>query len=349
MQPKLGLTKWYGPTHGMRVGTKVQTWPLNFILNRGGMGDFLNYSAALTWLARNSSWIEGRVHVPRYLVPLMQDVFKPHPTWRVYASEDKRLEPGTSWLGPSVEINGVDVSRQYLTPTGAHPIDVAFAYYVGACPAPTDALLPVLDYYVDTIPEELVKVCGLKTNYAVVPTGFSAESRRVLGRHLNPVIRHLKKRGLMPVFLGKNDLLGDGKQITSFPDDIDYAAGVDLRGKTDVKQAAMLMQHAALTIGLDNGLLHLAALMKDSKIIFGYNITTIEHRVPRRNHGKTISLAVTEADLPCAPCQSKWKNVPVHKFTKCFYGDSKCVDLLFKDDAIRWREAIDQMLEAENG
>lgn len=345
MTPKLGRLEKYGPAHGMRPGTKIATWPINYIFNQGGMGDFLNFSVATRWIAKNNPWVQGRLFCPRYLLPIMHDVHAEFPHWRFYPSEEveKHLEPGTSFLG-HVLIDGQPIHRQFLTPTGAHLIDVGFAWYVGMSPAPADAVLPVLDYPESKLPPQLRGKVG---KYAVIPTGFSAEARRVLGRHINPVADHLNARGILPVFLGRRDLLQDGVTITKFPDDIDYSKGLDLRNQTDVRQAAVILQHAAMTVGLDSGLLHLAALMKNSKIIFGYNITTIEHRIPRRNHGRTINLAVTEEDLICAPCQSKWKSIPVHLFSKCFYGDSKCVDVLFRDNARLWREAIDEILGGE--
>jgi hypothetical protein len=340
--PKLGPEREYGPEFGMRAGTKVATWPINFIFNQGGMGDFLNFSVATRWLGRNSPWVEGRLFVPRYLAPIMRELHAEFVNWTVFESEDvkRHIEFGTSYLG-HILLDGQPMHRQFLTPTGAHLIDVGFAWYVGMTPAPPGELLPVLDYPSKKLPFDLKG-----KRYAVIPTGFSAEARRVQGRHVNPIIDHLNARGVLPVFLGKRDLLGDGHTISKFSEDIAYDKGLDLRNQTDVRQAALIMQHAAFTVGLDCGLLHLAALMKDSKIIFGYNITTIEHREPRRNHGKTINIAIGEVELACAPCQSKWKNIPVHKFTGCYYGDSKCVDLLFKGNAVRWRNAIDQMLEA---
>jgi ADP-heptose:LPS heptosyltransferase len=234
----------------------------------------------------------------------------------------------------------VNQLKQLLTCMGAHPIDVAYGYFAGSAPAPDDCVLPILDYPIENLPEELK---GKK--YAVIPVGNTAPARRTTGKHLNPIIRHLNSKGILPVFLGKTDLLCDGKASTTFAEDIDYKAGLDLRDKTDVKQAACIMQHAQVTVGLDCGLLHLAALMQDSKIIFGYNITSVEHRAPRRNHGTCINLSVSESELICIGCQSKLKNVPLHKFSHCLYEDNKCIDFLFKNNSERWTEAIDRIVQ----
>jgi hypothetical protein len=84
--------------------------------------------------------------------------------------------------------------------------------------------------------------------------------------------------------------------------------------------------------------------MKDSRLIFGYNITSVEHRKPRRNWGKTINMAVPKEVLPCSGCQSQWRQLHTHTFDKCFYSDVRCVDYLFTDDGMYWKQAIDEIL-----
>lgn len=337
---KVLFQKEYGPKHGLRPGTRLWHWPIYFIFNEGGMGDFINWSASTKWVMDNSPWVHGTLFCPRYLVPLMKDVHT-SVDWRVCASEDymKVAEDGIGMNGPSIHIDGVNTTRQMLTALGAHLMDVGFAYFAGSSPPPKDLMLPKLSYG----PDPRLK----PGTYVVVTTGtgVSIDSRRVLGRHINPVIEHVVSLGLQPVFLGKSDLLNDGTKITEFPDDIRYDLGLDLRNQTNVKDAARIMQHAACTVGLDNGLLHLAAMMDGSKIVFGYNITTVEHREPRRNWGKHVNVYLTEDELICIACQSKVKQVGRHKFTDCFYRDTKCIDILFADNAKRFCDAIDEVIK----
>jgi len=335
---------YYGEAQGLRPDTKLHRWPINFIFNDGGMGDFVNYAAATLWVAKNCPWVDGRLFVPRYLVPFMKDVHACAPNWAIYDSENasELIEFGSALIGPGIHMNGANITPQYLTVLGAHPVDVGFAYYAGSCPAPADLTLPMMDYPRDRLVD---KVRALEAPYVVITTGSQGLSRRVTGKHLNPIIEHVKRRGRMPVFLGRRDLLRDGKATTTFPDDVDYHEGLDLRDETTVKQAACVLQHADATVGLDSGLLHLAAMMKDSRVVFGYNITSVAHREPRRNWGRTVNVTVSEDELKCIGCQSKLKNIAVHKFDKCIYGDSLCVDLLFKDGAARWIAAIDEILE----
>lgn len=343
-----GEARAYGPRKfgrevGLRDDTTLYEWPINLIFNQGGMGDFVCYSAATTWLAKHAPWLHGRIFCPRYLVPLMKEIHESFPHWLVHPSEDftRYIEPNTAMIGPSIIIDGVNTSRQLLNVLGAHPVDVGFAYYAHTTPAPPDGLLPVVDMRRTRLKQEVAK---LDKPYVVIPCGNTSPARLTTGRHLNPIIEHIVARGMVPVFLGKTDLLGDGKKSTDFPDDIRYDLGLDLRDQTNVKEAACIMQHAVCTVGVDCGLLHVAALMKDSRIIFGYNITTVAHREPRRDHGKTIHITLTEDELKCIGCQSKLKQIAVHKFNLCLYGDTKCIDLMFKDGSQRWIDAIDEMV-----
>ena len=329
----------YGPEVGLRPNTLLHRWVINFIFNDGGLGDFVNYSAATLWIAKNCPWVDGRIYTPRYLTPLMKDIHKDFPTWKAMESENafNTLEHKTCIVGTNLTFNGQNKLKQLLTCIGAHPIDVAYAYYAGSTPPPKDCLLPVLDYPKNDL--------LIDQPYVVFPVGNTVDARKTTGVHLNPIIKYVRAQGFLPVFLGKKDLLMDGKQSTRFPEDIDYHYGMDLRDQTTIMEAAAIMQHAKFTIGLDCGLLHLAALMKDSKIIFGYNITSVEHREPRRNHGRHINISLTESELQCIGCQSKLKQIAKHKFSECLYGDSKCIDILFENGSERWIKAIDEILK----
>lgn len=343
MKPKITGQMTVGPEFGFRPDTKVNRWHVHMIFNSGGMGDYINYSAATYWVAKNCPWVEARLFAPKYLCPLLRDIHEFSDKWKVTPSEhfDQYIKEGQhfSFLGTDVRIRGINISHQFYNATGAHLMDVGFAYYASMT-TPKDAVLPVLDYPKIMLPKELEGV-----DYVVIPTGNVHDARKVTGKHVNPLIDHIKAKGLVPVFLGKTDMLGNGQGGVRFPDDINYHEGIDLRDKTDVKQAAAILQHAKATVGLDCGLLHLAALMKDSRIVFGYNITSVEHREPRRNHGRHINVHLTNEELACNACQSRYRHMAGHWFDKCLYGDSKCVDMLFADNAKRFTKALDEILE----
>jgi hypothetical protein len=335
-----------GEPLGFRRNTTLARYPINYVMNDGGMGDYVNYAAATTWVAKNCPWIDGVLLLPGYLVPLMRDIHQAFPHWKVGPAEEveKWLVEGASLVGPSIHVGGRNINPQLATVIGGHPMDVGFGYFAGMTPAPRDVALPVLDYdRKKLVLPNYVKYD--KTPYAVFTTGGTTESRTVKARHINPVIEYTKSLGILPVFIGKTDHVGDGKNTVKYDDAIRFDLGLDMRNQTSVKDAACIMQHAAFTAGLDNGNLHLAALMQDSRLIFGYNITSVAHRHPRRRHGKTLNIAVPAEALSCSGCQSRWRQFHTHTFDKCFYGDVLCIDYLFGDDGKHWKKAIDEVLE----
>lgn len=331
-----------GPEHGFRENTPVRSSVFNFVFNDEGMGGFLNYAAATLWMAKNCPWIHGRVWVEQFLVPILTDIHSSHKNWKVISHNQfrQKVEVGTATIGPMISINGIPAKREFLTALGTHPLDVGSGYFMSACPAPADCVLPVLDYPKTQLPPKVRKA----GDYVVITCGGTTPIRTMTAAHINPLINHIKAKGLTPVFLGKRDMLTDGKVTTQFSDDTDYSSGVDMRDQTNVRDAAVIMQHAKCTVGLDGGLLHLAALMKDSRIVFGYNITSVEHRRPRRSHGKTVNVTLSTKELSCVGCQSRWKNMQGHFYDKCFYKDAKCLELLFSNDSLKFKNAIDEVL-----
>lgn len=335
----------YGPENGLRENTKLPRYHINFALNAGGLGDYINYSAATYWIAKNCPWVDGTIFVSGYLVQLIKEIHSEFPNWEVLPGEQagKYIEPGAPVIGPEIVMDGRNMNPQLLNAVGAHLMDLGFAYYANLCPAPVDAMLPRLSFPESTLPPKVKK---LKGRYVVIPTGSMTPSRWIEGKHLNPLIKYVKSKGLTPVFLGKKDVTGNGSLNAFFADDIAYDQGLDLRGETSVIGAATIMQYSLATVGLDCGLLHLAACMENSNVVFGYNIVEPYHRKPRRNWGTIVDVFLTREELACAGCQSRLKMQVSHTFHKCLYGDSLCVDLLFANAAKKFTDALDEVLSA---
>lgn len=357
-----------GPEHGYLPDTRVPRLVFNYVFNDEGMGGYVNYAAVMTYLARKQPNLDGRVWVEQFLVPLLKDVMAPWPNWQVLPSNQRAQLAGQHrgpTIGPLLAINGVAAKREYTTAIGTHPRDVGAGYYMSTGRAPDDMLLPVLDYPLEMVTEKhndhkiRRAIRGAKQKgYVVFSTGGTTPIRTVTGEHLNPLIDFVIGKGLTPIFVGKKDIMADGKKTTAWVDDCDYHKGIDLRDQTTVKEVACLMQHASCVVGLDGGNLHLAALMRDSRVVFGYNITSVEHRRPWRNHGRDIAVALTDAELACAGCQSKWKDMFGHSYDKCYYEEGRagwdpakperaraCLKLLFANQSLKFKLAIEEALK----
>lgn len=347
-----------GPELGYWPDTPLDSLVINFIFSDEGLGGFATWTAVTTWIARNCPQVYGRIFCLKPLVPLFQDIHAEFPDWEIYdvKNDHHRLENGTRMYGSCYQMGVNKADRQLLNPLGTHPIDVASGFFLGTAPAPPDAILPILDYPESRLHPK-VKALG-RYKYVVFPGGGTTPIRTLGGAELNPIIAHVKSLGLTPVFLGHKDGLGN-KGNATLPTDIDTTDGLDLRHQTSIKEAAIIMQHAACTVGIDGGLLHIAALMKDSRVVFGYNITTVENRVPRRTHGRDYAVYIPiSPELPCSGCQTRWKHMTTHHFSHCYYEKGqggwleahperarKCMTMLFENGSERWIKAIDEVIK----
>lgn len=330
----------FGTEYGFRAGTKINPIPCNFFFTAGGLGDFLCYMVAILWNARYCPWVRGTLRVPAFFVPLAERLLRRHRHWTVLNGEiPYTVEDGTPMIGPELtDQNGTNLTPQLINATGAHLVDLGFIYFSNKNPAPAEAHYPQLR----TLPHELPpEVKALKRQYVVFTPGGVTSSRTVTAKHINPLIEYVCELGLTPVFLGKADF--SGKIITQFDPNILFSKGLNLIDKTNLFQCAAIMENALCVTGLDNGLLHLAACT-EATILFGYNIASPKQREPRRDWGKLINIEVPESELPCINCQDKIKLLSTHSFHTCLYGDSLCIDLLFGNNAEKWKRAIDSVL-----
>jgi hypothetical protein len=331
----------FGEEFGLRAGTRLHPVPMEFVLTDAGMGDFICFSSAILWLAQNTPWVRGTLYAPKFLLPFLERILKKHRHWRVRNGEQGITgDPATPLIGPNLmDEKGVNLTPQLINATGAHLVDLGFIYYANMQKAPPGVYYPKLHLTPQELPPE---VSALRGRYVVFTPGSVTSSRTVLAKHLNPLIDYVLERGLTPVFLGKGKFSSDNI-ITQFDPNIAYGKGVNLINRTDLFQAASIMENAACVLGLDNGLLHLASCT-NAKIIFGYNIAGPEFREPRRNWGHTVNLTVPRSQLACIHCQDRVKMLATHSFHFCLYGDTLCIDMLFENEGERWKKAIDYLL-----
>lgn len=317
---------------------------LGFCFVNGGMGDYICWMQAIRWLASEATWIDGLLIVPTYFKELADYWLKPFPRWKFkgYTDLDEVTNANTMGMRGPFELH-----RESLNATGAHLLTCGWVYFANKEKAPEgwDTYPPIEQSYLDalTLPAEMSTLAPKK--YAVITTGITTPSRRVPAEYWNHVIEYVKSKGLTPVFLGKSVVdTGNSRNIrTSFDEALKIDVGVDLRDKTSLLQAAAVMSRAAVVIGHDNGLLHLAGCTS-VPIVFGYNLASPEHREPRRTLGKTYNVTLTHKELACIHCQSNTNFVIGFNFQQCFYSDTKCISMMFENEAARWKEQIDAAL-----
>lgn len=330
----------YGPKNHWRPGTMIKPAPMHFFLNAGGLGDFICYTSAVLWIAEHIPWIHGRLYCGKYLMPMQELLFGRFPKWEIRDGAKVPLDLSEAFTGPELVLNGQNVSHQLCNATGSNLVDLGFQYYANMQAAPPEVTYPHLPKFRPRDVHFLVR--PYIGRYVVLTPGAVTPARTTTGKHLNGLARWLVSQGLVPVWLGKDNFADEVN--SKFADDIDWSVGIDLRNQTDILQAAAIMEHALCVLGLDNGLLHLASCT-EATVLFAYNIATVEHRRPRRTWGRLFDITVSPEELPCIGCQTHGKLMINHTYHKCYYGDTRCIDLLFEDDGWRFRTVIKQILE----
>lgn len=338
------IKKQYFPEWGFRPETLCYPLDLGFSFVNGGMGDYITWMQPIRWLASEATWLSGTLIVPLYFKELADYWLKDFTHWRfktyseIDSIENKETMP---MRGP------LEMARESLNATGGHLLTCGWVYFTNKECAPPgwDSYPPFKQEDLQSIFKEFTEFTLEPKKYAVITTGITGNSRKTPPDAWNFIIEHVRERGLTPVFLGKSKVeTGNRANLyTKFSDQTRYDLGVDLRDKTTLLQAAAIMNNAAVVIGHDNGLLHLAGCT-EAPIVFGYNLASPQHREPRRPVGRVFNVTLTHAELACIHCQSNMNFVIGFNFKECFYGDLKCMSMLFEDGGRRWKEQIDKAL-----
>lgn len=326
----------YPVAAGFRPGTPALPYRVYYVFTNGGLGDFICWMQAIRYLATECTWIHGVLVVPNFFQSLAHRWLAEFPKWQAITHQEfhDTAENDELSKGP------FQFAMLGINAMGAHMIDCGFNYFAGKMPPPEWNFYPEL-----ALPRH--PSFRLLRKYAVLTVNGSEANRRVPGHYWTPIVHHLLNLNITPVLLGKSVIDEGSFKKSSYSDStlvVDNC--LDFRDKTNLTEALQIMAHAEMVIGLDNGLLHLAAV-SEVPIVFGYNITTIEHREPRRRSGHTENVTLKREELACIACQSNTQNLIGFDFRTCFYKDLKCIDLLFSGGAIRWITAIDNIIRSK--
>lgn len=306
---------------------------INYVITKGGIGDYICSMSAILWVMRENPQVHGRLFVPEYFFDLAHNFVAREPNFKNWW-----LKKTKEWSDDRDAKNPTYMPvDQPITGMGMHLVDVAFIYYTTLNPPPKGyGLYPVFNSAPIITPAPILPLLG--KSFAVMTPGATFENRAMLAKTFNGIKDYFISKNILPVFLG-NELVGTRK--VNFDEGYDYSGGLDLRGKTTLLEAAKIITKSRVVVGLDNGLLHLAATT-ETPIVFGYNIASPEHRKPRRLEGKIVDVFPDIKKLSCTFCQSRMRMAFKHDFRQCMYGDNKCLEEI--SDVGLWSEAIEECI-----
>lgn len=294
---------------------------LNIFFDNGGLGDNIARLPVIPWILNEFPHMIIHLFVHDYFVPVAVNALRQYVgKLMIYPWSSVKQYYNPQFYSKSFQQSypGFEALSQHMTTHG----------FLTVCNK-----LPVknADQWLSYVPLDLSQAdlskFALPERYVVVTTAFTAPSREFSPEHVNVLVSKIKASGYDVVFLGQKKTHTGTKHVIEgkMSDDVDFSQGLDLIDKTTLIEAAKVLDQAKAVVGMDNGLLHLAA-QTSVPIVAGFTTVDPLHRIPWRDgvFGKNFH-AVTAQDLDCIGCQSNMVFLAGHDFRNCVYGDFRCV------------------------
>jgi hypothetical protein len=227
---------------------------------------------------------------------------------------------------PGQPTTTIDLKGQYLNPLRIHLSKYAGLQLSGRIFETKDC--SYLKYPIDSyIEAQVIEKFNIDFSKCVLfNTSYRDNNRALSSNVVNEVSKYLNSVGLTPLFVGKSetpDFVSDHPYKKS---SYDTSLGIDLRDKTTIKELIYIMNNSRAIIGIDNGLIHLAA-MTDLPIIAAYTVVSPKVRAPIRYGKLGGGCEIIEASDKCRYCEDSWQ-LDHHDYATCFYNTNECCNSL---------------------
>jgi ADP-heptose:LPS heptosyltransferase len=306
---------------------------INCLFDDGGLGDNICRLTSVKWLFDNQPHLIIHLWVPDYYVDFAKFALKSYSKRLVVRGFSQQRKFNDKFWG-------VRTIADRHSSLSTHLIDYNYTMIADYQPEDKDR-----NYIKLNFKKINTHKFNLPEKYIVLTPSFTAPARALLPEVANEIIDYIIKIGYTPVFLGKAESKVDPKRTLKGEEieGIEYEKGLDLRDKTTLLEAAKVMSRAAVVVGLDNGLLHLAAC-SEVPIVMAFTNVEPRHRMPYRHDklGWNVYPIVPDEDVKCRFCQSQFKFAFDQNFAFCYYEDYKCIQNLTADKYI---EKIDEVLK----
>lgn len=283
------------------------------------LGDSVATLPAIKFALANYPMIHFQIWPPDHMTELVQAALAEYPNKTI---KPARLIPTEADQKLPAALNK---QKEGMTTLKTGLVDYTFRCILDMDP-PTQADKD----YLQVVPTAAMKAQVASrigtSRYIVFTTNYTSKTRVFTAQVAQPVIDYIKSRGFTPVFLGQKStpIMGD-VAIPAESSDIDTSQGVNLLDSTTLMEAHAILAGAAAVVGVDNGLLHLAA-MTEVPVVAGFTNVSAATREPSRFGEKAWKWRSIEPplSLACRLCQSRVHFAYEIKFTECMYGDYAC-------------------------
>lgn len=311
-------------------GKKQLVVHFNFLFDMGGIGDFIAALPALKYIYDKQPHVVMHIWMVDYLMEL---------TKRSLPKDNKRI-----LIRPISEakkkfnnsLPGRSFKHLNVTSLSVHPVDVAFMSFMFRMETSEHKNYISLD-----TSDQDIKQFNLPEKYVVIPTNYTAPVRQFLPEYINQISDYIISKGYTPVFVGKSET-HDGRNHTIkgiVDSEIDFTKGINLLDKTKLLETREIIKNSKCIVGLDNGLIHLAATT-EVPIVVGYTSVEPNVRMPYRHDELGWNCYPVVPPIECQGCQSLWNFTINHNFMECYYEDKLCIYQLKPELYIKQLEKI---------
>lgn len=281
-----------------------------FALNEGGLGDQIARMSAFEYALKEYPWLDIRIVVPNYIRSLYSHHF---PSIKLYTFDEM------SKINRKIPITLINADISQCTIIRQHLVKHAFNTLLDISPIDETAF----NYIKLNLTNINISKFNLPEKYVILTNMSTVDVRSIPSRILLGIEEFLINQNITPVLLGKSQTnVTKNSQIIAEGSAGKYS--IDLLNKTSLLEAAKIMSNAICVVGVDNGLLHLAATT-DVPIISGFTTVHPKHRIPMRNNLDGWKYKSIIPNVSCRFCQSRYNFVFEQDFRKCVDNTLDCV------------------------
>ena len=289
---------------------------INCLINTGGIGDLLCSLMPIAYLKHNSPWVNVLVWCPDFLKEFAKHVLPDGMVVRNYT--EAKVKYDKTRVGITTQVKGQHTNMR------THP--VKYAFHTLCDFSPSDEQMSYLK-----IKSNLIKISqfNLPDRYIVIQGSSVEQVKRMPDNTFNQLVDYCHFNNYKVVVIGKRITSGlvETADIVSTSGNYDFSKTLDLMDKTSMLESAAIIAGAKLFIGMDGGLMHMAAFT-DTPMLIGVTFVTPQHIGPVRDGIKNKNIYYVEPDesLKCRGCQTNWSLMYDHDFRNCYYNDYACVN-----------------------
>ena len=254
---------------------------INVISNNGGLGDQIARIPAIRYCLENFDHVSLKVYWQDYFYDLAPVLYQHKRLKHFRLSEASGLN---AVLEPVV-----DFDHNRVSPLSLSLVDHAFLILMDRLPlSESDRAYPFVGPHKD---EKRI----------IFTVASTAPAREWPVIHINELARRVRAANFECVLLGNTEKIeaGDGIIQANIDPNLDLSLFTNLINKTTLCEALATMRSASAVVGVDNGLIHLAACTS-VPIVCGY--TSVEARLRQPTH---IGFIAIEPKSPSYGYQSK--------------------------------------------